>query len=180
MANSLKINVFLISEEGQHFVFSEGDAWFKSCFQPGEVPDFSLDKVDVDCQITKTSGTVFIKGSFTAVLDICCSRCLENTKLSIGSDFDYTLIPAKAEMSGDLELRPEELEVSYYQGDFIDLAPVICEQIILQIPMKVLCREECKGLCPQCGANLNVASCNCSSKRADSRMAVLKNFKIKN
>ena len=151
MANSLKINVFLIPEEGQHFVFSEGDSWFKGCFKDTEIPDFSLDKVDVSCLITKTSGTVFIKGSFSALIDICCSRCLENTKLSIGSDFAYTLIPAKAETIEDLELKPEELEISYYQGDFIDLTPIICEQIILQIPIKVLCSEECKGLCQQCG-----------------------------
>jgi uncharacterized protein len=180
MANSLKINVFLIPEEGQNFVFSEGDAWFKGCFPDSEAPDFSLDKVDVDCLITKTSGTVFIKGSFTALIDTCCSRCLENTKLSIGSDFAYTLIPARAETSEDLELKPEELEICYYQGDFIDLGPVICEQIILQMPIKALCNEECKGLCPQCGANLNTSSCNCSSNIIDSRLAVLKNIKIKN
>jgi uncharacterized protein len=180
MANSLKINVFLVPEEGRRVVFSEGDAWFKTCFKDDEIPDFSLDKVDVDCLITKTSGTIFIKGSFFALIDICCSRCLENTKLSIGNDFAYTLIPAKAEASEDLELKPEELEISYYQGDFIDLAPVICEQIILQIPIKVLCSEECRGLCQQCGANLNISSCDCSSSDVDSRMATLKNFVIKN
>ena len=139
MANSLKINVFLIPEEGQNFVFSEDDAWFKRCFKDDEIPDFSLDKVDVDCLVTKTSGTVFIKGAFSALIDIFCSRCLEYASLSIGSDFAYTLIPAKAESREDLELTPEELEISYYQGDFIDLAPIICEQIILQIPIKVLC-----------------------------------------
>lgn len=180
MANSLKINVFLIPEEGHHFVFSEGDAWFKTCFQEGEAPDFSLEKIDVDCLITKTSGTVFIKGLFSAFINICCSRCLENTKVKIGSDFAYTLLPAKAEKREELELKPEELEVSYYQGDFIDLTPIICEQIILQIPIKVLCRDECKGLCQQCGVNLNVTSCNCKTGFRDSRLAVLKNFTIKN
>ena len=180
MANSLKINVFLIPEDGQHFDFSEGDAWFKGCFKEREVPDFSLDKVNVSCLITKTSGTVFIKGTFSALIDICCSRCLENTKLSIGSDFAYNLIPAKTEQSEDLELTPEELEVSYYQGDFIDLTAIVCEQIILQIPIKALCSEECKGLCQHCGANLNNSSCNCDSNVVDSRMAVLKNFIIKN
>ena len=105
---------------------------------------------------------------------------MEYTRLSIGADFAYTLIPAKAETREDLELTPEELEISYYQGDFIDLAPIICEQIILQIPIKVLCSEECKGLCPQCGANLNTSSCNCHLNFVDNRMAVLKDFTIKN
>lgn len=180
MANSLKINVFLIPEEGQRFVFSEGDAWFKGCFKEGETPDFSLDKIDVSCLITKTSGTVFIQGSFSASIDICCSRCLEKTKMSIGSDFAYTLVPAKTETIEDLELKPEELEISYFHGDFIDLTPIICEQIILQIPIKVLCKEDCRGLCPHCGANLNVSPCKCQPNVVDSRMAVLKNFVIKN
>ena len=179
MANSLKINVFLIPEEGQHFIFSEGDAWFRGCFQEGETPDFCLDKVEVDCLITKSSGTVFIKGSFSALIDICCSRCLEKTKLSIDSDFAYSLVPAKAETAEDMELKPEELEISYYHGDFIDLTPIICEQIILQIPIKVLCKEECRGLCQQCGINLNISSCNCHLDSLDSRLAVLKNFVIK-
>jgi uncharacterized protein len=180
MSNSLKINVFLVPEEGQAFVFSEGDQWFRECFQGAERPDFTLDKVDVKCLITKASGTVFIKGSLTAVIDIFCSRCIEKAKLSIGSDFFYTLMPAKAETREDLELKPEELEISYYQGDFIDLAPIICEQILLQIPMKVICREECRGLCQYCGANLNVSSCNCPSDFVDSRMTALKSLKIKN
>jgi len=110
------------------------------------------------------------------LIDICCSRCLENTKLSIGSDFAYTLIPAKAEASEDLELKPEELEISYYQGDFIDLAPIICEQIILQIPIKVLCSSDCRGLCQQCGTNLNVSSCNCHLDHLDSLYGRIEKF----
>jgi len=180
MANSLKINVILIPEEGQKFVFSEDSAWFKESFKDSESLDFTLDKVDVDCLVTKTSNTVFIKGSFSAQIDICCSRCLENTKQSIGSDFAYTLIPAKAETREEKELTQEDLETGYYQGDFIDLAPIICEQIILQIPIKALCREDCRGLCQQCGANLNTSSCNCRLNMVDSRMAVLKDFTIKN
>ena len=85
MTNSLKINVVTIPEEGQNVVFSEDDTWFKECFKDSETPDFSLRKVDVNCLITKTSGTIFIKGKFSAIIDICCSRCLEDTKLPIGS-----------------------------------------------------------------------------------------------
>jgi len=180
MSNSLKINVVLIPEEGQNFVFSEDDTWFKGCFKESDRPDFTLRQVDVSCLITKVSGNVFIKGAFSALIDIDCSRCLESTNLPIGSDFAYTLMPAKAEAREDLELTPEELEISYYQGDFIDLAPVICEQIMLQIPMKVLCSEECKGLCPHCGTNLNTSSCNCHLNIVNNRMAVLKNFRVKN
>jgi uncharacterized protein len=180
MSNSLKINVVLIPEEGQNFVFSEDGTWFKGCFKDSDFPDFTLRQVDVSCLITKVSNAVFIKGTFSAFIDFYCSRCLEQANLPIGADFAYTLIPAKAETREDLELTAEELEISYYQGDFIDLTPIICEQIILQIPIKVLCSEECKGLCPHCGINLNTSSCNCHLNVINSRMAVLKDFRIKN
>ena len=180
MSNSLKINVVLIPEEGQNFVFSEDGTWFKECFTDIDIPDFTLHQVDVSCLITKASGTVFIKGTFSALIYVDCSRCLEQTSLPIGSDFAYTLIPAKAETREDLELTPEELEISYYQGDFIDLTSIICEQIILQVPIKALCSEECKGLCPHCGTNLNISSCDCHLNFVNNRMAVLKNFIVKN
>ena len=180
MANSLKINVVTIPEEGLNVVLSEDGAWFKECFPDSEMLDFTLRKVDINCLITKTAGTIFIKGKLSAIIDICCSRCLEETKLPLGADFSYTLIPAKAENKEDLELKEEELEISHYQGDFIDLTPIICEQIILQIPIKALCSEDCKGLCPHCGSNLNASACNCHLDFVDNRMAVLKNFKVKN
>ncbi len=178
--NSLKINVVTVPEEGLNVVFSEDSAWFKECFPDSETLDFTLRKVDINCLLTKTASTIFIKGKLSAIIDIDCSRCLEKTKLPLGADFSYTLIPAKAENKEDLELKEEELEISHYQGDFIDLTPIICEQIILQIPIKALCSENCKGLCPHCGTNLNICACNCYLDFADNRMAVLKNFKVKN
>ncbi len=180
MSNSLKINVVTIPEEGLNVVFSENGKWFEECFSDNGEPDFKLRKVDVQCRITKASSTIYINGNLSLLLDICCGRCLEEVIIPADGDFSYTLVPAIPEIKEELELRAEELEISYYQGDFIDLTPIICEQIILQIPIKPLCSEECKGLCPQCGTNRNVASCNCHSDYIDPRLAVLKNIKIKN
>lgn len=180
MSTSLKINVVLIPEEGQNFVLSEDGAWFRECFKDSKRFDFTLRKVDVNCLITKTFGTVIIKGNLSATIDVYCSRCLEETNLPIGGDFAYTLVPAKAETKEDLELKAEELEISHYDGDFIDFTPIIYEQIILQIPIKALCKENCKGLCLHCGINLNASSCDCHLDFVDDRMAVLKNFKVKN
>ena len=178
--NSLKINVATIPEEGIKYILCENGSRFKECLTDTADTDFKLRKVVVDCLVTKTSTTVFIKGEFSATIDSNCSRCLEDISVPIGGDFAYTLIPAKAETREDLELTAEELEISHYQGDLIDLTSIICEQIILQIPIKTLCRGGCKGLCPQCGMNLNNSSCNCHLNVVDNRMAVLKNFKVKN
>jgi uncharacterized protein len=180
MPNSLKINVVNIPEEGLKYVFSEDGSRFKECLTDTANTDFTLRKVDIDCLITKTSTTVFINGKLSAIIKSYCSRCLEDISVSIGSNFVYTMVPAKAETKEDVELTAEELEISHYQEDFIDLTSIICEQIILQIPIKTLCKEECKGLCPRCGINLNTSSCNCHLDVVDNRMAVLKNFKVKN
>jgi uncharacterized protein len=180
MANSLKINVVNIPDEGLKYVLSEDGSRFKKCLADTADADLTLGKVDVDCLITKTSTTVFIKGKLAAIINSPCSRCLEDVSVPISGDFTYTLVPAKAETREDLELTAEELETSYYEGDFIDLTSIICEQIILQIPIKILCQEECRGLCPHCGNNFNTSSCNCHLGVVDSRMAVLKNYKVKN
>jgi uncharacterized protein len=93
------------------------------------------------------------------------------------------LTPAPDEIEEpEVELSPEivdEVNLGYYREDEIDLDPIVLEQIVLQIPIKPLCREACKGLCPQCGADLNVESCECRVDSGDLRFAVLKNFKIK-
>lgn len=180
MTNSLKITIANIPEEGLKYTFSEDGSRFKECLADSDDTDFTLCKVDVDFLITKIATTVFIKGKLSALINSCCSRCLEDISVPIGSDFAYTLFPEKAETKEDLELTAEELEISHYQGDFIDLTSIICEQIILQIPIKTLCREECKGLCPLCSVNLNTSSCNCHLAVVDDRMAVLKSYKVKN
>ena len=180
MSDSLKINLAILPEEGLRLAFSEGAAWFEECFSAEEAPEFELVRTDVDCLITCLGDTIYIRGQLAAQIRQACDRCLEPATISVGGDFTYTLVPEKEEMAEDLELSAEELETSYYRGDFIDLAPMICEQIILQAPMKILCFEDCRGLCPRCGINLNTGSCSCLADVVDDRLAVLKNFRIKN
>jgi uncharacterized protein len=178
MSISLKINVATIPEEGLSLTLSEDGKRFDKCLRDGDHTDFSLRKVDLRCQINITSGTIFVRGNLSVLLDIACSRCLEDVSLPIGGDFTYSLLPGEPETKEDVELTAEDLDISYYSGDFIDLTPIICEQIILHIPFKALCSEECKGLCPHCGTNLNTDSCNCHKEFVDDRLAVLKNFRI--
>jgi uncharacterized protein len=88
------------------------------------------------------------------------------------------LLPEAVIGKEEIELRMEDLDVDYYTGEVIDLTPIIFEQIMLQIPMKALCNELCKGLCPHCGINLNKANCDCREDIIDERLAVLKNFRV--
>lgn len=179
MPDSLKINVVTIPEEGLHLCLSESGSWFKELLPDEGNADFVLREVTVDCLISKAGRDIIIRGKIAALLDTCCSRCLENINLPLNSDFSYTLTPFRVEAEEELELCSDDLEISYYSGDIIDLEPLLYEQIILQIPIKALCSEECRGLCPRCGINLNNASCNCQAGFIDERLAVLKNFKVK-
>ncbi|MHB8139159.1 MAG: YceD family protein [Smithellaceae bacterium] len=180
MSDSLKINLMILPEEGLRLTFSEGAPWFKECFSERELPGFLLVRADVNCVITKSGDTVYIRGELAAQVSQECGRCLEPAEIPIGVDFAYTLVPAKTETAEELELTAQELETSYYRGDFIDLAPIICEQIVLQVPMKIICADDCKGLCPHCGINLNTGSCSCNLHKVDNRLAVLKKFRVKN
>ena len=181
MSDSLKINLAILPEDGLRLRFSEGNAWFQGCFSGGELPEFSLVSTDVDCLISLSGDTIYVRGDIKAQICQECSRCLEPATFSVSGSFAYTLVPGKPEETADnLEISAQELETGYYSGDFIDLAPIVCEQIILLIPMKVLCDENCRGLCPQCGINLNTGSCSCHSGMVDDRLATLKKSRVKN
>lgn len=180
MSDSLKINVMIIPDSGLHLAFSEGADWFAKRFPTDGRPDFRLIQADVECLVTKSGDTIYIRGTLGVRLCMDCSRCLEPADLTVGGDFTYTLVPEQMETRDDLELCAEDLEIVGYKGDFIDLAPMICEQIVLMAPMKVLCVQDCKGLCPRCGANRNVETCNCPTEILDERLAVLKNIRLKN
>lgn len=180
MSDSLKINLTILPEEGLRVTFAEDDAWFRNCFSGSEPPEFSLIKAEGYCLVTKSGETVYIRGELAAQIRRACDRCLEPATIPIDGAFAYTLVPEKKEFEEELELSARDLETSYYRGDFIDLAPIVCEQIVLQTPMKILCAEDCRGLCPNCGANLNAGACNCRANVVDDRLAVLKKFRVKN
>jgi uncharacterized protein len=75
------------------------------------------------------------------------------------------------------EVAEEDLDTSYYRDDQIDLNELLREQFYLALPMKPLCRDDCAGLCSQCGTNLNIGTCQCSSQWEDPRLAPLKELK---
>ena len=114
-------------------------------------------------------------GRVRTTLELTCSRCLEPFRMPVNATFDIRYHPA-SEMSEDEEREVEEddLETSYYRDDQIDLNELLREQFYLELPMKPLCTEDCKGLCPQCGTNLNKATCDCKPSWSDPRLAALK------
>jgi uncharacterized protein len=173
----LKINVANIPEEGLNTAFSKDENWLGQIFPEAERLSFRLGRVDVTISLKRLRQTLYLEGELRSTAEMDCSRCLEMAPLPIRATFKYVLTPAPAQYQEETELTKEDLDFVHYQDDLIDLDPLITEQIMLQIPMKVLCREDCKGLCPHCGTNLNQNRCQCHTERVDSRFEILKQFK---
>jgi uncharacterized protein len=109
-------------------------------------------------------------------LELACSRCLEPFSLPIDSAFDLRYLPvdAAAGSEHDREVGEDDLDASVYRDDQIDLDELLREQFYLALPMKPLCRDDCAGLCPQCGTNRNTGTCSCTPQWEDPRLAPLK------
>jgi uncharacterized protein len=153
---------------------------FQRTFQPSEVgePDDAyrvVAPVDLTFEIHKDKEKFRLVGTVKTELELGCSRCLEPFRLAVDAPFDIRYLPA-AEMSTDpeREIEDEDLETSYYRDDQIDLNQLLREQFYLVLPMKPLCQADCKGLCAQCGTNLNTGTCACAVGWEDPRLAPLK------
>ena len=120
-----------------------------------------------------------LTGRLTSTVQIDCARCLSPVPVSVDEKFDLFYIPSvdPSTLKEERELGEEDLMVGFYQGDQIDLDDIVREQIELALPMARLCSDECRGLCPECGANLNEGQCGCAPDYADPRWAALGNLK---
>lgn len=103
-----------------------------------------------------------------------CNRCLGPVEIPVACDFDLTYRPmATIARNEEVELPPGELGVGFYQGPGIEVADVVTEQVNLFMPMQVVCNPDCRGLCPTCGANLNLEVCQCPAPPHESPFAAL-------
>ena len=155
-------------------------ASFSRTFKPEEVADEAdpyriVAPVNLLFEIHKDKDKFRLVGQVHTRLELACSRCLEPFELLVDASFDLRYLPASdASSEADREIREDDLETSYYRDDQIDLSELMREQFYLLLPMKPLCREECRGLCTQCGTNLNTGSCECAPAWEDPRLAPLK------
>lgn len=174
----MKIIINNIPDEGLKISLHKDSDWFQDLLSEKEKKGLSIERIEVSCQAKKIRETVFIDGSLETTVASNCCRCLEVTHLPVETSFRYVFVPEKNRSKQEDELSVEDLEYGYYQDDVIDLDNLIFEQVMLQIPIKVLCADTCKGLCPHCGMNLNTANCGCHTEYVDERLAVLKEFKV--
>jgi uncharacterized protein len=119
-------------------------------------------------------------GDVETRLEFGCARCLEPVTHDVSRSFDLIFRPLGVDRRADeVSISEAETEIGYYQGDGLMLEDALREQVLLATPVRALCREECKGLCPLCGRNLNVEHCNCEQHVSDPRWEALGDLKKK-
>lgn len=156
---------------------------FERTFQPHEIGDEDdayrvVAPVGLSFEVHKDRDRFRLIGRVRTELELPCSRCLEPFRFPVDVPFDMRFLPV-SEMSTEeeRELPEEDLGLSYYRDDQIDLSELLREQFYLAMPMKPLCREDCRGLCPQCGTNRNTGTCECAPTWEDPRLAALEQLR---
>ena len=144
-------------------------------------PDCSLDgSVRVNGRLTRIERDIFFAGDLQASLQVACTRCLKPFPLMVKNKIRVHFIPrAKEQSSGtEVEVKETDIEQEVYEEDRVDLSGPIRDNILLDVPLIRLCNEGCKGICSECGNDLNTNQCECQSKgEIDPRFAVLKKLK---
>jgi len=135
-----------------------------------------LSPVSARLRIEKAGAEIMVRGDLRAEIKLICSRCLKeyNGKLTVPVDVVYHPVEELKDEAHLNEVKSEELDLDFYSGEEIDLLALVKEQVELNIPMKPLCDDACKGICPKCGTDLNIRSCTCSVKDIDPRFESLK------
>jgi uncharacterized protein len=156
-------------------------------------PGFSLSETTkLKASFKKFAGRVLLKGAFSASVKAPCKRCVKDVQLSVPVKFELNLVPqapvrdddedgeadddGKAPRAGSFRL--EEVDSEPFDGKTIQLDPIIREQLLLALPVSVVCKDDCSGLCTVCGQDLNEKECGCDRKVVDVRLAKLKDIKL--
>jgi uncharacterized protein len=115
-----------------------------------------------------------LKGRYAGEFCVPCARCVEPVQIPLSSDFDLIFRPIGADTSGsERAISAPETEIGYYQEDSLLLEDVLREQVLLSLPVRTLCKPDCKGLCPRCGKNRNLEPCSCEEGQSDPRWEAL-------
>ena len=115
-----------------------------------------------------------LRGQFSGKFQVPCARCVEPVEIPLSAEFDLIFRPAEADSEApERSITAPETEIGYYLKDSLSLEDVLREQVLLSLPVRTLCKPDCKGLCPRCGENRNSTACTCEEGPADPRWEAL-------
>jgi len=176
----MKFRLEDIPKEGLEANFSQGEEWLDERLQGEKKRTFRfLGPIRARLKLSKSGSMVQVKSQLETKVELLCARCLEPLSLVLNSEINTIFKPRpKFPLAAELELSREDLESDFYEGEEIDLTSFVQDQLLLALPPKALCREECRGLCPHCGKNLNREVCHCPPALLDPRFQALRNLKV--
>ncbi len=140
---------------------------------------FRFDSLECQAYLARNLEFVELKGHYQVNVKSDCDFCLDPVFLELDEEFTLDLVSEgnQPELSGDVELSLDSPEMDYYSGEEILLIKYFEDQLILDLPLNVSCSDDCKGLCSNCGTNLNQTQCDCHEKTGNSPFSVLKDLK---
>ena len=178
----MRIRVDEVPEAGRFLHFAWAEAQFQRFLPPGDPLTFRFDRpLNVDLEIHKRPDHVLVQGAIQATFQLDCHRCLESFPWELEQPVEVLLLyqqkPPGQVDDEELELTSEEMDQTFFDGEEIDIDVLVAEQVLLALPIKALCSDQCRGICPRCGANLNVEACRCADLQKPSQFAVLQTIR---
>jgi uncharacterized protein len=155
----------------------------RKSYAPGSIDYHTADiKQTEPLEVTATAelvdGQIRVTGDLETKIEMVCARCLEPVIEDVSRSFDLFYRPLEKDLKPrEDRLKDDDTEIGFFQGEGLFLADVLKEQVLLALPLKVICRSDCRGLCPNCGANLNHEECRCETHATDPRLAPLARLK---
>jgi uncharacterized protein len=167
----MKIRIEDIDEQGLEVVF-KGDERWGEYLPPHETVIATLN-------IVRQGNSLLIQGDIEVTMHLQCSRCLADLDVILNNPIDNVLVPhSLINQQEASELTEENLNHITFEGPELEIDDIVQEHLLLSLPLKPLCRPDCAGLCPQCGADRNVKPCTCKRDKDSHPFAALKRLKI--
>jgi len=136
--------------------------------------DLALPPGRVDRGPKHVVADIRLRGKFSGKFEVPCARCVEPVDIPLAAEFDLIFRPVGADSDApERSITAPETEIGYYQRDSLLLEDVLREQVLLSLPVRTLCKPDCKGLCPRCGQNRNSQDCSCDEGPSDPRWEAL-------
>lgn len=174
----VKLPVGTIAETPKKLAFAEEVSDLNLLYSQEGAGDFRFPpSLEVSLVYYRSGQELFFHGRLGGRIEGRCSRCLESYTFPLEKDFDFVLTPEPA-LPTNGELSRDEMGLSFYATEEINLSPFIREQVLLALPMRPLCEDSCRGLCTGCGVNLNEESCLCAASEGDPRTAFFRTLKL--
>ena len=180
----MKIQLDRLSESPRAFEFEGDTAWWRAQLgEHGDLPAELAEPLHFSVRAHRMGDDLLLEGSVSGALEPECARCLARYRHSLSEPFRLVLEPAGSRLPADPEggealSRAGLCETGWYQGSRLDRAAFFREVLSLALPVKPLCREDCPGLCPRCGADLSRRPCDCAEIEPESPFAVLKTLQV--